>query len=58
MRLALVDDPAPQRADAADLDLEHVAGLHPQRRGMAVTDAFGVPVAMTSPGASGVKSEM
>src|SRR4029077_3588728 len=30
-----------QHADAGDLDLEHIAGLHPQLRTAAMADAFG-----------------
>src|SRR5262249_35037986 len=39
--LRLVHDRAAQRADAGDLDLEHVAGLHPERRIAAVAHALG-----------------
>ena len=39
-RLLLVDDPRPQHADVRDLDLQHVAGLHPERRLAAVADAL------------------
>src|SRR5215469_2495284 len=35
-----VDDAVAQRADARDLDLEYIAGLHPERRIAAVADAF------------------
>jgi hypothetical protein len=46
-----------QRADAADLDFEWVAGLHPGRRGAAVADAFRRAGAITSLAVSAVKSE-
>src|SRR5438270_4036773 len=37
----LVHDPAAQRADAGDLHLQHIAGLHPDGRRAAVADAIG-----------------
>src|SRR5262249_46072500 len=36
----LIHHAVAQRADAGNLDLEHVAGLHPQRRIAAMTDPF------------------
>jgi len=36
-----VDHAIAQRPDLRNLDLEHIAGLHPQRRIAAMADAFG-----------------
>ena len=53
---SLVDDLRAQRADR-DLDLEHIARLHPQRRLAAMADAFGGAGRDHVAGDSAVKSE-
>src|SRR5580692_253302 len=37
--LRLVSDAVTQKSDPVDLDLDHIASLHPQRRGAAGADA-------------------